>query len=245
MIRHDGIDILEVADLEERRAADLRVVDGQHLLARAFEERLLERLLVKHRTHDAVLRTDGRDAEERDVDAELADHADGEVAEKTFRRRLVDARNRDELDVLRIRKDVEHWKRMREHGDVLLAEERIGDLDRRRAVVEVDGAALGDAARAVFGDGALFAPHLPFAHGKRRQVRASLIVDRAAMHERHDIIVREAPEIAADCHRRDVELACQPLDRDAPLFHELLEDTVSPFLCLQSCQAPLSLHKNL
>ena len=82
MIRHDGIDILEVADLEERRAANLRVVDGQHLLARALEERLLERLLVKHRAHDAVLRADGRDAEERDVDAELANHADGEIAEK-------------------------------------------------------------------------------------------------------------------------------------------------------------------
>ena len=118
---------------------------------------------------------------------------------------------------------------MREHGDVLAFGENLRNGHARRARVEVDGVAFLHERGRVPCEADFRRLHDLGARRHGRQCRAAFIVDGAAVHERHDIRLREPPQVAPHGHRCDVKARGEFRDDDALVPLQGVQKRPPPF----------------
>ena len=99
LVGDQHIDVFECADLYEGQVIDFRMVKDHDFFVGAFQQGQLYGLVVEVRGHDAA-GVDGADAQEGDVDAEVFDHAAGQVTKKSVRGTAVETGHGDELQFI-------------------------------------------------------------------------------------------------------------------------------------------------
>ena len=99
LVGDQHIDVFEGADLHEGQVVDFRMVKDHDFLVGPFQQCQFHGLVVEVRGHDAA-GVDGGDAQKGDVDAEVFDHAAGQVTEESVGGTAVEAGHGDELQLV-------------------------------------------------------------------------------------------------------------------------------------------------